>query len=587
MSILSDLSQYCDPSTLNRGKELITQDGLYGVQTERDDAGKQYVKAKCLDSFHFVDHPSLIVDPVGEKLLSYLCDCPDSRRGDFCFHCAALALTLAEQTEDSGTQLQLGKRRSSKKEPEPEATGEILQYSFRFANSRSGLYPELAPNEDPEIPMDRFVELFGNTQRALVLYIEEAFGGWGGSCFGMAAANSIFNWVAAGPRTTDFQDDADIPWKLPLKSVHADWDMDLHRFIDLLYLTQMHPYARCHALPRMQPPDEFLRDLCRVVSDCASGLNPLCIIGVIGPCKERDRDGNVVMSMAGHALLPYRVDICSPELMRLALYDCNYPGEERYLYLDLDEEDRIVNWRYEMSDDIGTWSGDQKKCKLEYFDSDSVFEIFDKRPMPEEDPKGMLFSSAQMCIRNSAGEEMLRIADGEYTAAGSGVSVVRPISMKPKKPIVRMPSGAYLVTVEEPEETDIQLTFTVENRSVTLTSSARSFAFWANDEMQTCGVSIPEAGRSYSVRLNSTDKEDFPNVRLEGVTGPQGLRLAQIRHALYAEGIVDQEKQTLYLNDAFAPLSLLQTRFPEQQREETEREVLLNSAGDKEEGPAD
>ena len=570
MADYSDLKRFADASLTQQGRQLLEENRLTVSSARHEADGFLRLLGKSRDVFNFVDHPVLLLGPEG-KIRDFRCDCSEGRQGIFCVHCAALALKAAEDRPQRMAHAEADGDPALKRADH--GKGEICQYSFSFYNSTEDLYPN---GEPPVLSLESFIAVLGNNRIALEYY---AFASeFGGICYGMAAANSLFNWPRDGILPGNFRPGAVKPYDLPLDSCHAQWRMGLHEYLDELFITQMHPLIETRTREPSESLDSFIRELCGRINGYREGKNPLCIVGV-----SRQRGAGESFQYEGHELLPFRVDEEPGKSLRIAVYDCNHEGEEQYIEMDLDSAGKIVNWRYDMGS-YGIWSHDGKgyQYDLDYVEHDQFHRFFVDRPVPIPGELGLFLTKNKLVLRNAANEDVLHINEEEgYRALSDRVKIRIPKALKGARPVMYAPAGSYTVDVRETEMTESAVTFATGKRSVEIRTDADTYSFEVDDEKETCAAVIPQVESTYYITIKSTDPQDQKEVRLEGVTGYEPLRFGQIRHTLYVEGISEKTQQDLYVDGREASLDLLTLGFPqEEKQEQKDRELLFNTAAE-------
>ncbi len=564
----SDLRRFADDSLLEQGRRLLERNALVVSSTQAEEDGFLRLRGRSTDPFNFVDHPALLLGPEG-KIRDYRCDCGEGRRGSFCAHCAALALKAAEE-------LPQGKYAAAAapavKNAGP-AEGEILQYSFSFSNSPQALYGA----DQAFLSEKNFKAVFGRTMIAQRLY--RKYKRFEGICYGMAAANSIFSWPGDNTPPSAFRREANLPYDLPLESFHREWSMALLDYLEMLFVTQFHPSVLqgTRSLEQCDSPDAFFRELCGRIGSHRAGSIPLCTVGILEKYHGKNK--------GGHELLPYRVDEDEKGPLRIALYDCNAPGRERFIELRRSPEGKILGWSYDMGSH-GMWGADREgyTYMIDYTEHDLFHHAFTERPLPWDVGTAMLETSGYMVLRNAADAPVLEYTEEQgYRSLSPEVTVIYPRTMVKSEPAVFLPAGRYHADVRNGENTEITLSLSTAERSAEVRTDAGDFDFAVDDRGQLCTVEIPDAERTYYITLCSTDPQDQEEVRLEGITGYEPLRFGQIRHALYVEGISERTQQDLYLNGQEASLELLKRGFPQEEKQEQkkpERELLFNTAAE-------
>ncbi len=142
MALEIQVSDFCDQATISKGRLFYDTYGISHRTRARSLSGAWRITGKAADSFNFVNHPWLITDASGRKILEFGCDCPETKGNvTMCEHCVALGLAFGGQAE---------KPPSEQEEPASESKQE----------------PEVVAEESPEPPTPEAVRsmeiLFGH-----------------------------------------------------------------------------------------------------------------------------------------------------------------------------------------------------------------------------------------------------------------------------------------------------------------------------------------------------------------------------------------------------------------------------------------
>lgn len=101
MGLNLDLQKYCPRVTIDKGLTLYKTFGIANPSCARTADGAWLLKGKSIDSFNFVNHPWLVVDGAGRRLLGFGCDCPEIRQErTLCEHCTSLSFAWMEEVPD-------------------------------------------------------------------------------------------------------------------------------------------------------------------------------------------------------------------------------------------------------------------------------------------------------------------------------------------------------------------------------------------------------------------------------------------------------------------------------------------------------
>lgn len=101
MGLNIDLKKYCGRVVIDKGLSNYKAFGISSPSCARTTDGALLLKGKSIDSFNFVDHPWLVVDMAGTKLLGFGCDCHKVRQERvICEHCVSLCFSWMDQVPD-------------------------------------------------------------------------------------------------------------------------------------------------------------------------------------------------------------------------------------------------------------------------------------------------------------------------------------------------------------------------------------------------------------------------------------------------------------------------------------------------------
>lgn len=520
--------------------------------------GKTQLRGKATDHFNFVDHPMLVTDSTGTVILEYSCDCPRYRaeRG-FCVHCAGLALELegAAALSTNSAVIDFVPPVQTEEEPEQEDLPDLEEFSYRFCNSANDLYPGVMA---PRIPLVRYKQMFGDNQRARMLY--RIAGLWGGSCFGMVATSTMLRQQDCDVEASDFNPSAQVPSELGLSDRNGQLKMTLHQFIEAVHILQF-------GSPINGWRNRYLNDK-RCLDKLAERVRAF----------QRGEGSPVGMAVwkspkmdDGHSVLPYRLEKLSQTEEKLYIYDPNWPLTVRYAYLKKDEEGHYTNWRFPMNDHT-TYSTD--------VDSKLSFDDYDVYKKEWDDHSG------------AAADSLLRVASGTAVLDENGALVARASSggvesyrddvcqvlitdgmADPEMVLLSMPVGCYTVCNEDPSKKELVAELTGMERAVTVTTTARQVTVKVNDEEMIASARITEPDCDYTVVIATVADEIDQEVKLQGVTGQEGLCFAQQEQQLFGKGV---EGAVLYVGEQQVSLSYIKS-WNEEDADQQEPELIVNA----------
>ncbi len=522
--------------------------------------GRLQLQARVTDSFQFVDFPQLELDASGTAVSRYRCSCPDYRLEQrFCIHCAALATHRARQLRS------ISSIQTAAEEPElPESAGisktnaGVGDFSFHFANSAWDLYPG---QPEPQISQEIYYLVFGKNARAMMLYRNQ--GPWGGNCFGMAYAAAMLQQPDSGIRPADFHWFAKLPSKLNIGHYCKKLDLTVLQFIEALYLTQMCPSVFSQTHQNLNDPETLNRLIRRVRS---------YELGHCGP------PGMLVMgARGGHALLPLHLSTRKTGPDILHLYDCNYPLETRYAYLEKDGKGGYSGWEYPLSEEEAYASKQGDRISTASYEL--VKEAWENRGQPSATPT--LFTTPGVAICSASGVRLARVTASGVESDRADIFQIPLLRETGDSPVLlSLPAGTYLLCQEDPDQKQWQAALMGDQVALSLSTNARQAQLRLDEENALVQANISQPGCRCTLETVHSLHGQVETAQITDITDAQGITLAQKDGQLYARGI--SRDALVYVDDTLVPGSLyvqpLEQELLPQPAEEPEPALLTNGA---------
>lgn len=551
------LPKNCRETILQEGLSLRQSKAFVPLPDRFLADGRRLLRAKVTDHFNFVDHPQVDLDSSGTAVSGYRCDCPDHRLSkNFCVHCAALVAHRAQLCcEDAFGPAEAAPVLT---ESAPKAT-RLEDLSYRFCNSSQDLYPGVSK---PRIPLERYIQLFGNNARARSIYQRNT--GWHGSCSGFVSSSTLLYQPDSGISLSDFRTDAKLPSQLQLADRSKKMDLTLHQFIEATQILQ-------YATPIIYEKDRHLR-------------KPRPIEQVVEQVVafQEGKGEPVVLSVyktprftGGHAILPFRLERISRTEDRLHIYDPNCPMTIRYATLQKDAAGRYLNWRFPMYDDTLYSSLTGGKCTMTRYSVHK--QAWEHRGSPDVD--NMLSVDAGTALLSAEGELLARIGDEGVESFREDIyQIPEDFGDGQDSILLSLPADAYTLRLEDPTKDVLRARLTGIDFSVTLNTSAREASLCVNDREKLALARICQPNCRYTIEILNTAGEALEETVLTGITQADGLHLMLKDGQLYADGLTEQT--ALRVNEAQVSLEYI---IPLAQEEplELEQELLVSSAPSK------
>lgn len=559
MEIHTILPEDCREAVLSEGSALREQAGFLFRRPVVLADGRLQLQAKVQDSFHFVDHPRVELDAAGEAVQSYRCDCPDYRLNRrFCAHCVAVVLAFEAEfsalRDDEPEIKGSGEQTDFLKGAQEDAVAPVVtDFSYAFCNSPEDLYP--GKKGEIRIPLARYKQAFGDNELALENY--DILGAWGGSCFGMVATASMLQHAEKDTCVSDFSETAGIPSELRLTDYNPAVNLTLHQFIEMLHILQLHDAVleEMHSITGLRCVEAMAK---RVEAFQRGEALPV-LMGITG-------------DIGGHEVLPYRLEHTSPTEDVLHIYDPNWPLETRYAYLEKDEDDNYLNWRFPMSDDC-VFSGENGD-KIDMTCYETYQEVWNNRGGSAV--RNKLKVNPGVVVKDMNGVLLARVTEKGVESFRDDIYEIRVRGgLRNGTGVISLPAGSYICCLEDACQEELSVRMTGLDLRVEITTAAREAMIQVEDENVLASARIAEPNARYTIEIHNSFGKDFEQVTLHGVTATEPLHLVQKEGRLYARGLT--ARAALYIDDERMPLSRISELVQEPELREEDRELLHNT----------
>lgn len=545
---------------IQKAQQIRQSPGFVELPPEELEGGGILLRAKVTDAFCFVDHPMVELDPSGAKITAYSCDCPESRvEGRFCAHCTALVIgqqkmkkaSSAAQKEDAPKQEKPEVQVQEAPENQNAEGPELMDLSYKFCNAAYDLYPF---EKNPNIPLERYIQVYGDNARARDLYesTTEPGGGWGGSCFGFVSTTSLLYQPDGGVTVAEFDPNAKIPSEVALTAFNKSLDMTLHSFVEAMQITQ---YGNGMWY------DITLDELAAATEAFQNGTGEPIAMGIQSSRYSCD----------GHAILPFRLERTNGPEDILHIYDPNYPLKTRFGYLEKNAEGKYIHWRFP-ANDRKTY-GSRTGGILDHSPYARFKSVWDNRGGRKA--KNLLIMKPGAALLDAAGAMMARVTESGVETFSDDVSHNIVMSGRSKgTPILSLPVGTFRVVMEDPDLEELSVRLIGMDLSIDCSTFAQEIELCVDDETKMAYVQIPTADVRYTIRILNTLDETEEETVLNGVTEQDALCLKQEYGQLYASGLTEQA--ALYINRVNTSLDTIK-KLEAELEEEQEELLIANS----------
>lgn len=428
--------------------------------------------------------------------------------------------------------------------PAPAPAGPTLgELTYSFDNS----WGAFGYGMDYKIPLERYRLIFGDTALAQALYRQSGY--WGGNCFGMSSTSGMLFRADNGIFPSGFRSGAAAPRDLGAWDYNGAWGLSLREFIEAMQVSQ-----NGSAIQRDYNGNRNRLDaLCREVERVESGGAGPVVVAVFGP-------------EGGHAMVGYELAEVSGSESRLMVYDCNYPGRERYISLTKNAAGQYTGWYYHMNDRYH-WGTGYPACWISYVPYTHFQEAWDNR-------KGMssvnllTVNSTDATVEDMDGRTVAVIRDGQVETDREDVFPVVSVGLTSdgsggggNGASLWLPSDSlYRVTNRDGSVGTFEAAMANVDQSATVATTGNQVVLGVNDGQELNYVELDRAD-SYTIDLHSSLESGYREVRLSG-TGQTDTApiLTQIAGRLYANGL---DGAALKVDGADADSSEVTTKIPQ------------------------
>lgn len=383
---------------------------------------------------------------------------------------------------------------------------DVAHDAYSFGNSMSAFgYTSLGPGASYPIKYaPAFKLLYGDSVAGKLKYRQAILSPWGGNCCGMSSSAALM-FAGGSPSPASFgSGDA-----YSLSVGDSNGEFSVLTFVEAMQVAQYsEQFADEYKNNRVykyqiEAGDQKLTALNAAVSSAvSSGNGAIIAIGKSG--------------VGAHALFAYRMETVSDSERRMYVYDCNFPGDERYFTLYVDGQGTVYGWTYDMGG-YGIWGtegADGYSCFISYIPYETIDYIWTHRGNLTENKEMLSFSGDNLSIRDYSGTEIAAIVNGQLETDRSDIYEVPELSMGWNATrCIFLPKDFY--TIESTDGADMDLCMVDANLGASINTSAGAVSFAVDNSTRENTVIVENASPNdtYSVTLESS----FAGVKYENV----------------------------------------------------------------------
>ena len=335
------------------------------------------------------------------------------------------------------------------------------------------------------IPIERY-KLFFNRTRAEYLYMH--LGKWRGNCYGMSATSGILNTSGSGVSITGFKSSAKMLSDLAVSNKNSSIGMTLTEFIEALQVSQY-----VDAVQYAYNNNTSLSELCQEVNKVKSGKPPV-VLGVMKQVGQNIWDG--------HAILGYKIEKINNSKSLLYVYDCNYPGQQRYIELRTNAAGAYTGWEYYMND-VEHFKSGTSLYKIVYIPYSLYQGAWASRNQGQS-TNILSINSDSFDICDYQGNVVASMSNGDFYSTTSDVYYCSTVDENLDTHLIYMPPRVYQIVNHDSGISELSVSSANEEQSVAVTTTSNSVVLAVDDESETNLVSVDTSeGERYRVVLSS------------------------------------------------------------------------------------
>lgn len=406
--------------------------------------------------------------------------------------------------------------------------------SYSFSNSRSAFgYPY-----GYRIPLTVFQKIFGYTSKAKSAY--DWMGQWGGSCFGMAMSSSILETPDSGIQTGDFGKDS--VGTLAVGDYSSLLGSSVTEMIEMMHVTQ----ADSTLQKVLGSTQNDLDSLCEAVEKVGGTEPPVMI--------------TIFSANSGHAVLGYDFEKISSTEGRIHVYDCNYPGEDRYISLFKSSATGGYDYFSYSINDL------YPVIRIKYALYDDYYDVWTGR-FSAQNTNMLYLNVGDADVYNDEGIKVASVCDGvlqteyddiyQYEEIETEADAVETNS---EYVVLYLPTDEYTVKNTDVKTSELKAEMTNIDQSASVNTTADEITFVVDDSMAANQVTVSsEAGERYQINLQSTTVQDNELVELTGTGTGEKVVVSQSEGTVAAQA----EKSQLIINGEKQPDIVIQASATE------------------------
>lgn len=364
-------------------------------------------------------------------------------------------------------------------------------------------------NISSEITVKHYQNLFGVAAGSAIRLLKKKYDGSGGHCYGMvtSAICSFFD----KPSTSSYTGQRSALYDVSLTDVSSDTNLPAE---ELLHYAQIYQFSFSVSTMRSINTNN-IKGLYDAVYDYLHNN---------GTPVEISIDGVYKGGRSSHALLALSIED-SEDYSVIGVYDCNYPGVVRPLYL-YKVNGRFTSWRYRLFYDT-TWGTGLDENKLTY--TSSALDVYDavKDSQNPSIVSYQVVTTSSPTLKMKSGSSLVTFENGVSSNSGIAVPISFSGVVESEENESSSEHSAYWINTDDnleffDMESDSELMLASGDNGIgikTTSSESRISINVAQKDVSTVSVDAGQADEAITLTYYSNDGSNaLQTVVIDGIT---------------------------------------------------------------------
>ena len=377
-------------------------------------------------------------------------------------------------------------------------------------------------NFSKRVPISICKYMYGNTQTANDVYYMNI--GDGGNCYGMAASSSIL-YVPNDLNVKSFDQSKSKISQLSKTNKNSSLGLSVENFIQAMHITQVSIYMK-ETRVRTGTLDKFVN----VVKEQTNNGKPI-LLSIFGRTSQ---------GAAGHAITVTGIKKETNTSVSLAVYDNNYPNEERTIIINKDSSGNCKSWEYELWSGL-VWGTGKSGNDMWYSTYEDYYRVWNMRGKLANAERNLLVADTQdFEVVDDNSNSIAKVENGVLASENEDVVNLTPIGISPSNPqgseyfVLSLPIDNYEIINNDATKDTLTVSISNKKLGTTVCTESDQVLLYAEDSENATGAAVKaDVDEAYSIEVKTSTLGEVSSVKYDGVGN--GLKVA----INYSNGVID------------------------------------------------